>query len=466
MAEEWNQDRLEEFFKGHLGEYQEDPGDAMWGEISLHIPPKPVPSWWLFLKKMFVPLLATAVPTVLIFAFLQHKKINQLSQRMEAQSHQIEHLKTQLESYTDLETPFEEVEKESLSPVQNKESLNQTFLLKNSHKSLFPIVKNQQKNTLRAEQKIKTGQASQFLEAARSKETQSPISSVQLLSRQDAGQLARLSVQRPALLKTDVPQIGRTFLENKKKDGPQFFYAAYFEILQAGFSDPIYQSDQSGVSKKYNQTNNGYGIHAGIQLNEHWSVQSGFGLRNFRFHINDAIVFNFDDADGQLDQEENLLINYTYPETGPLQFTTLGKHQIFNDGEDLENGDNFLLFVNANYQLSYYNLPLWMHYQFGQNRLHFRIGAGLNYHFLQGDKSENLQADFSDGRAENLGTRIELNGLKPSFLELGLEAGVHYDLNEKWILGLQWTTLKTIQPMYNSVQPWSYGLKTQLSYRF
>lgn len=430
MAEEFNKDRLEAFFKRQLEHYEEDPGNAFWGELEQHIPAKPTPGIWAVLLKWWPSvLLLLALASLSTIIWFQQQKVSSLEQRLSQQRSQIQDLQDSLNTTTT--TKAEHIsangiqELSSISGKTNNGSLISSFpekIIIESRgttgtifsgpsltlDSLFqqsgsmPLLDQYPKfffggsSSLSGENNYYTS----FIENFEALQT----SAAQLLN------YSRKDTLPPA------------WWENDSAKFPYFYYGVGFTggTSLLALPNPI---EGSPFSSDY-----GYYLHAAIQFSNRWSVATGLQLGYKQLSFSYNTTFNYQ-PQGEPDQNGRFTHRYEEDADNYFRFKPVLSYQPANNGLDLEEGDPFDMNLSVDYQLRYIQIPLWIRYKLGDNRLAYEVQAGFVFNHLLGAKLDNYGTLFSDDRIELRSIDVEAIGLKSTFTEVGFGNTLLFDLN-------------------------------------
>ena len=243
----------------------------------------------------------------------------------------------------------------------------------------------------------------------------------------------------------------------------------------SGLIEPMYRvhniADPNHISVSDRITNIGFA--AGIQLNKHWSFSTGISFRDHDLNIEGIMDLVYTTDNIQTDDDGNQLGSYLIqPANNPLvNLRSTIVNTVRNDGEDIENGDQFGIDVSGRYRLKYHTIPAWVRYEFGLGNWYFNIRSGIQFHNLIGNEERYLTANvldlISNGASDRLmvnNSTIQVETIQDSFIEAGFGFGVNYALTNSIDFSMEPMAYKAITAMFDE-KPWSFGLTAGITIR-
>ena len=431
MEEDLNKDGLEEFFKGRLEHYEEDPGDALWGSLQEQIPPKPK-HWFggVFGGKFLLALPIAVFIALLSMLYMQQLKTQQLLTKVAVQEDKIEQLELSLEQK--LDEIGEEKTKPIASPQVNEreqtgkqmktqveevrkgtktEHLQRTTAKNNSKK----ITSKNGSTELEKEQNIPQ------IEQKNSPSTEKILpEKIQVQANATKGEpvsnLETLVAWNP-LIALEMPfsileredTLALDFTAAKSKGGSKLYYNAGGLVGTTFFSFP-------SVFKSSFSTDVGFYLHAAFELNDRWAIVSGIQMinKNIQLTLNQNFTYQ---PIGELnsDGERNHRYEINLEDIFLLKTNFLYKEDIVGN---LLEGDPFFMESKVDYNLRYFQIPLLLRYKVGEGTIASEFQGGIIYNHLFGGKSELQSVSFSDPRVRVQSYNLEPVQLNNTFTEI------------------------------------------------
>lgn len=484
------QDRLEEFFKGHLENFEEDPGMDLFAGIAANTPPRPPRvdkkrlSGWLFPLSFLFLLLAIG------FSWYQYQNVKGLTKQVDVQNDKIEGLKKQLKAIEEIKklnvpaTP----QKAKVNALDQEPPIQASNEVKSRTQPVASLAKastNKQQSKgiiIPGNQRIGSGQLLDKLQESNlDLDKEGLAAEGQQMNRQgnatnqemllSAAPLDLISGIAPGLLESRFGEESIDPIESPKQKAKGWYQGVYYEYLRTAVSELANVSLTTSSRPTYSQR---FGLLAGKHLNQHWSLQTGIGLNRLTLNFRGSADLNYKYA---VPNEVGVSSNtYALNENGDPIFDFLDQevilaNQLQNDGDDLEDGEPFALSIDQGaYQLNYLSIPLWINYRAGSGRLQFTAKAGLVYNYLINDKLGQFDVTINGdriafNRLRYVNSMINIASQKKGFLETNLGLGATYNLNKKLQLALLSSYYYTMSPIFNN-NTGAIGLSTNVYYQF
>ena len=209
---------------------------------------------------------------------------------------------------------------------------------------------------------------------------------------------------------------------------PHFYYSVFFEpMMMREFRKNITLVGESSIVTGYASN---IGIMAGLQFNRHWSIQTGLGFRNIQAGLKDAFLqFGYSLRDPIVEDDGAITSTFLINESGLKQAELSITNQLQNDGQDIEVGDLLQTRITVPYALKYFNIPIWLRYQYKKKKIALSIKTGLVYHSLMGEKYGSTLVSISGdhpsvSRLSFKDISINIPSTQNDYLELGIGIGM------------------------------------------
>ena len=489
MSKKRKNDRLEEFFKAHLEHFEEDPGLELFDAIAEAIPPKP--SRWNAkkIRGLLIPLSLVLLIGAVSFNLLQYQNVRGLSKQVEVQNQEIDGLKKQLEAIEQhkfldtLNSQTNPSASDEHNPPQAFYSPRPTTPTSNAPVVNASNIQNNTRPIISGTQAVGSGQLFDNLQESNLYDYKEEASAEGVLPGQgnalgnnlqlSAAPLRIIPGKSFAAVPSNGFQLAVEDWQQAQQKPRRWYLTPYAEYVQtyigtSAIPSPIVEQPHS------HDTN--YGILLGFNLNERWSIQTGIGYKtsNLRFNY-PATNLNY----VATVPDENGIARHNYPlsNIGNAGFDFLGyevtlANQVQDDGNDLVNGEAFMLnFDKGTYLNDYLSIPFWINYNLAQHkRIHFTARAGVLWHTLLNSRTGPFAVRVVGDRTafdrlRYVGSVFNISTQKANFLDLGLGLGASYAIKPNWRFGLQPVGYYSVTPQFNKTT-WSIGLNTNLNYRF
>lgn len=469
MANRYNNDDLEGFFRRRMSNYEETPRPEMWDRIGAAIPPKPPVAWWK--KPAFW--LGFVLAIVLLLSLWQFKQIKDFQKVINQQQADIEALKeNQSRGYgpdniapnppsvpsllAETENPvllddIETEKREETKPEVFQELIKGRLIVK---KPIQPVVNHPAEDKPIAEMMDLTETI-----PAESFQTSSDV--VDFLSYANQG-----------VLHEEEPFVPAPAIIEPMKNNPGFYFAVNGGTLATVYNNPLNRSKAEVLASNdsgfhlYNTVRDEFTVLAGIEFDNHWSLETGIGYRNNRLSLFDAQEFNYSGehtiAYDEMGNPIGVYINSS-DQTPVFRYEIINNLQ--SQGADIEDGDPFHLNAFFKYNNRYLSLPLWLKYRIGKRRLHVYAKTGIAWNILTVSNKNLNSSNLSNERLSLEKVQIKNDALNESFFELGFAAGLEYDFGLRTSVGLEALYYHSMASVLTTKQE-AYGLSLSARYHF
>lgn len=481
MADNYNNDGLEAFFRRRMENYEETPRPEMWDKIGANIPPKPVAAWW----KRPGWWLGIFLSAVILLSLWQFQRIHQFKQIINKQKADIENL--QKEKITPRQTPENKDVLETSLPVQGDSSdPNATDGGKVDQSRIIAQVKKEQpqnspKENLVLNQNNKNTAKDTPPVTDNGKIENSKDKNPGVLENEISAPERVIATPKPAVnyLVTRQPSVIKTIQSDipaKAKVAPISNAGFYFSLsggsLTTAYNGPLNRSYSEALNSSRNDFNpfntarDEFTFLAGIQFNKKWSIETGVGYRANRVSIFHSQSFHYsEDVTFGYDQDGNPIGNYSSTGDQAPAFRYEILNTIQQDGMDIEEGDEFFIDASFKYNSRYFSIPFWVKYRIGKKRLHGYAKTGFAWNFLA-DSNKNLRASsLSADRLSLERVDFKYDALNDAFMELGVAMGLGFDFNQHYSIGLEALYYHSVASVLKTKQD-ALGVSMALKYQF
>lgn len=207
-------------------------------------------------------------------------------------------------------------------------------------------------------------------------------------------------------------------------------------------------------AKEQNGSSRSAGVLIGYNFNPRWSVSSGLVLTNRTTEIETKMIYaRPDPRGGGVKYRFNCSSGYSYI-------------NLKSGGGSPFNGDSAKA-VSSTSKLQYVSVPVMVKYNFGQGKLRFMTGAGLQASFLTMRKIETY---ITKGTNQDFANTSDIHGLRPVYFSGLVSAGASYKLSRILTASLVpsaqlgFTSINQQSPVksYINFYGLSFGLSVQL----
>ncbi len=470
MANRYNNDDLEGFFRRRLSNYEEIPRPEMWDKIGVAIPPKPPVPWW----KKPVFWLGLVLAFVLLLSLWQFRQITAFQKLIHQQQADIEAL--------------QEYQRSGYGPDQLKTHVeNPVYKVPGALGIVMPSVNVPGANIAdQPEPQKDIALLTTIPEIPAVAEFNSPEKKESIAAtdnaRQDFSESAKaFNKQRTVDFlshstgSTPVPPVrplpGQVTVKPVKGNAG-FYFSLNGGTLATVFNNPLNKSRSEVLESNnpgfhlYNTVRDEITLLAGIQFNRKWSLETGVGYRNNRLSLFDAQEFNYSGENTiDYDIHGNPIVAYT----NNTDQTPVFRYEIINNlqsqGGDIQEGDPFYLNAFFKYNNRYLSLPLWLKYRIGNRRLHFYAKSGIAWNILTVSNKNLNESSLSDERLSLEKVQIKNDALSETFMEIGFAGGIEYDLGVRTSIGLEALYYHSVGSVLTTKQD-AYGLSFAAKYNF
>lgn len=469
MANRYNNDDLEGFFRRRMNNYEETPRPEMWDRIGAAIPPKPAVAWWK--KPIFW--LGAVLTFVLLLTLWQYLQIKQFQKVIDRQQADIEALKNdQVPGYGPDQTGF--------SPVETPNFLantpeDQKPVIESSVTTLKPYITTIKTDVAISEMPVAAidQPVTTYPDKPSSLEdvtvTNSPEAPLIPLNKPTKIQpLVRyLNQSNPQSLQIPTPTLPAPFEIEPFKQKARFYFSIAGGSLITTYNNPLNKSrsevlasNESGFHLS-NTVRDELSILAGIQFNNNWSLETGFGYRNNRLSLFDAQQFYYS---GEHTIAHDEFGNPIGEYTNNTDQTPVFRYEIINNAE-FEDGEAFHLNAFFKYNNRYLSLPLWLKYRIGKRKLHVYAKSGIAWNILTVSNKNLNDSNLSDDRLSIEKVQIKNDALNESFLELGFATGIEYDVGLRTSISMEALYYHSVASVLTTKQD-AYGISFAARYHF
>jgi hypothetical protein len=437
MKEEHQQDRLSNFFKSHLEHLNEDPGADMWGRIEGAIPPKPKSDRrrWLLLLLLFL-FVGGSIGWIVFQGQKNKEVILQLEQELQKKDQQLEQICDELENQSDQISSIEDIISNNAPLIQNIKKPSDTPI-----KTLSNLIIKKEKTA------VVIDTTSLLIKDS--------------LSLGQTPSLAMLPWLQPDTLLNS--QTVKNNLSGSEVTLPPSYPMLLFGPLAGVSTTRIADFADSGNVWTMNHKMGGM---IGVQLNENWSIRTGFAIHRRQIGLDENRQFLYSENNGPADSLGFVSSLYAFEkglfdETSVQWTATIGQNE--NTPGALTPGDPFQLDFSSTYTLQYFELPLWVHYQKGKADWQWGAKAGFTYQGLMKDQAKLQQVSVTSDVARLVELETNTLNISNGFWEAGLGGGIYYRGIKHLQLGLETTVLQAFTPI-NQDYPTTFELQFHVIY--
>ncbi|KAA3622957.1 MAG: hypothetical protein DWQ02_25315 [Bacteroidetes bacterium] len=469
MANHYNNDDLEGFFRRRMSNYEETPRPEMWDRIGAAIPPKPAVALW----KKPVFWLGVVLAFILLLSVWQYLQIRQFRHIIDRQQADIEALKNvQTPSYGPDQTGFSPVESSNFfaNTPEDKKPVNEstTFVSKPGITTIKPdIVLTENPKTSNTQEETTSLDIIPSIEKAiAGNSTEASLVSLNKPAKIHPA-VSYLNQSNPQNLIIPSPPLPAPSQIEPVKQKARFYFSVAGGSLVTTYNNPLNKSrsevlasNESGFHLS-NTVRDELSILAGIQFNNNWSLETGIGYRNNRLSLFDAQQFYYSGEHTIAhDEYGNPIGEYT----NTTDQTPVFRYEIINNA-DIEDGEAFHLNAFFKYNNRYLSLPLWLKYRIGKRKLHVYAKSGIAWNILTVSNKNLNDSNLSDDRLSIEKVQIKNDALNESFVELGFATGIEYDIGLRTSLSMEALYYHSVASVLTTKQD-AYGISFAARYHF
>lgn len=209
-----------------------------------------------------------------------------------------------------------------------------------------------------------------------------------------------------------------------------------------------------------------FGLFVDYALGKRWSIRSGLGYKQQRRPLGGDFVFAYTLDNSQMNALGHSVSPYNYyDESYNISISTVIANALSNGPDGLEPGELFEMDFDVYQQTLYVSVPLWLTYKMGGQRLKYHMRAGLVWNGLLEASSKVRYLSFSFSQLYYQGHAINDGSVQVGYLDAGLGYGLDYKLGKHFSMYIDGLMYKSVTPIFDR-QPFSLGFGTGLKYEF
>ena len=194
------------------------------------------------------------------------------------------------------------------------------------------------------------------------------------------------------------------------------------------------------------------GILANLQLRDHWSIQTGLLYSNTSINIKPEMMYASHDDQGNVAFKYVTSSGYAYLKSGFRPIPVVG--------------DSLLTSV-AQHNLQTLSVPFTLRYAITDKRLALQSGLGVGMNFFTSTK---VVTEIEDASHRQSVIINKLDGTRPFYLSLIVDANIQYSLNNSWSVNLmpsfKYALTSITKDHVVQTFPYSFGIGVGGTFKF